>query len=87
MNRYVLAIDAGTTNVLAMVLDDSGQVKGKASFLEVTSGLHSSSEREPLFLIPFSGLKSHQGPEILEDAHIHHMDFHTGGQKLGHVIE
>jgi len=51
MNRYVLAIDAGTTNVLAMVL------------------------------------KPHQGPEILEDAHIHHMDFHTGGQKLGHVIE
>lgn len=31
MNKYVLAIDAGTTNVLAMVLDESGQVKGKAS--------------------------------------------------------
>ncbi|MDK1023792.1 MAG: FGGY family carbohydrate kinase [Gammaproteobacteria bacterium] len=31
MNRYTLAIDAGTTNLLAMVLDESGQVKGKAS--------------------------------------------------------
>ncbi|MEE8398160.1 MAG: FGGY family carbohydrate kinase [Desulfobacterales bacterium] len=31
MSRYILAIDAGTTNVLAMVLDESGQVKGKAS--------------------------------------------------------
>jgi glycerol kinase len=31
MNRYILAIDAGTTNVLAMVLDESGQIKGKAS--------------------------------------------------------
>jgi glycerol kinase len=31
MNRYILAIDAGTTNVLAMVLDESGQVEGRAS--------------------------------------------------------
>ena len=31
MNRYTLAIDAGTTNVLAMILDDTGQVKGTAS--------------------------------------------------------
>jgi len=31
MNRYLLAIDAGTTNVLAMVLDEYGQVTGKAS--------------------------------------------------------
>lgn len=31
MNRYILAIDAGTTNIQAVVLDESGQVKGKAS--------------------------------------------------------
>jgi len=31
MNRYILAIDAGTTNVLAMVVDESGRVIGKAS--------------------------------------------------------
>ena len=31
MNRYILAIDAGTTNVQAMVLDESGQVQGTAS--------------------------------------------------------
>ena len=31
MNEYTLAIDAGTTNVLAMVVDQSGQVQGKAS--------------------------------------------------------
>jgi len=31
MSRYILAIDAGTTNVLAMILDESGQVKGEAS--------------------------------------------------------
>ncbi|MBW2674530.1 MAG: glycerol kinase, partial [Deltaproteobacteria bacterium] len=30
MNRYILAIDAGTTNVQAMVLDESGQVQGTA---------------------------------------------------------
>ncbi len=31
MNRYILAIDAGTSNVQAMVLDETGQVTGKAS--------------------------------------------------------
>ncbi|MBW1643761.1 MAG: hypothetical protein JRJ76_13055 [Deltaproteobacteria bacterium] len=31
MSRYILAIDAGTTNVLAMVVDEAGQVIGKAS--------------------------------------------------------
>jgi glycerol kinase len=31
MRRSILAIDAGTTNVLAMVLDESGQVQSKSS--------------------------------------------------------
>ncbi len=31
MSRYTLAIDAGTTNVMAMVVDDTGQVQGYAS--------------------------------------------------------
>lgn len=31
MNKSILAIDAGTTNVLAMIVDETGQVKGKAS--------------------------------------------------------
>ena len=31
MNRYLLAIDAGTTTVQAMVLDESGQVTSRAS--------------------------------------------------------
>ena len=31
MSRYILAIDAGTTNVLAMIIDEAGLVVGKAS--------------------------------------------------------
>ncbi|MCP4750672.1 MAG: hypothetical protein GY866_07260 [Proteobacteria bacterium] len=31
MSRTILAVDAGTTNVLVMVVDESGQVAAKAS--------------------------------------------------------